>query len=111
MALVTLNPIIKRIRGKLGNTVFRRTAAGTFGSAGKIADMSKVKWRKAQQEHRQRFRQAVVYARAAMADPKVRAKYERAAAKKGKRPFDLAVSDFFHGKNLFVGSSGSAIVE
>jgi len=62
--------------------------------------VSKVKWSKAQREHRQRIKQAVGYARAAMADPNVRAKYEKAAAKQGKRPFDLAVSDFFQGKNL-----------
>jgi hypothetical protein len=38
-----------------------------------------------------------------VADVKVRAKYEKTAAKQGKRAFDLAVSDFFHGKNLLVG--------
>jgi hypothetical protein len=99
MALVTLNPMIERIQRKLGNVVFRRTAYGKT-AATKIPDMSDVKWSKAQKEHRQRFKQAIVYARAAMADPKVRAKYEKTAAKQGKRTFDLVVSDFFHGKNL-----------
>jgi hypothetical protein len=35
-----------------------------------------------------------------MADPKVRARYEKEAVKKGKRPFDLAVSDYFKERNL-----------
>jgi len=99
MAKVDLNPMIEGLHGKLGNTVFRRVHNGTT-TATRIPDMSKVKWSEAQVEHRQRFKQAVAYARAAMVDPKVRAEYEKAAAKIGKRPFDLAVSDFFHGKNL-----------
>jgi predicted double-glycine peptidase len=74
----------------------------------KTPDMSRVKWSKAQKEHRQRFRKAVIYARMAMANPKVRAHYEKAAAKKGKRPFHLAVSDFFQGKNLLEGQTAPA---
>ena len=66
----------------------------------KVPDMSKVKWSKAQKAHRQRFKKAVSYARAAMAEPKVRAVYEKMAAKKGKRPFDMAVSDYFKGNDL-----------
>jgi hypothetical protein len=91
--------MIQRLQGKIGNMVFRRTHSGTL-SAGKLPDMSRVKWSPAQQEHRRRFKQAVALAKAAMVNPEVRKKYEKAAAKKGKRPFDLAVSDYFHGKKL-----------
>jgi len=35
-----------------------------------------------------------------MAKPKVRAVYKKLAAKKGKRPFDMAVSDYFKGNDL-----------
>ena len=35
-----------------------------------------------------------------MAEPKVQAVYEKMAAKKHKRPFDMAVSDYFKGNNL-----------
>ena len=66
----------------------------------KLADMSKVKWTKAQKEHRKRFKAAVAYAKAAMAEPAVRAKYEKTAKKARKRPFDMAVSDYFKGKDL-----------
>ncbi len=62
--------------------------------------MSHVKWSAAQQAQRQRFKQAVAYARAAMADERIRAHYEQQAAAQGKRRFDLAVSDYFKGRNL-----------
>jgi hypothetical protein len=42
----------------------------------------------------------VAYARAAMAEPKVRAVYEKMAAKKHKRQFDIAVSDYIKGNDL-----------
>ena len=64
--------------------------------------MSKVKWSPAQKEHRQRFRRAVAYAHAALADEKVRAIYVKEAAQKGKRPFDLAVSDYFKDRDLLM---------
>ena len=99
MAKVKLNPTILRIQGKLGNAVFRLSHTGEL-SMTKLPDMSKVKWSKAQKEHRQRFKEAVAYARAAMADEKVRAKYAKEAKKLDKRPFDMAVSDYFKGKNL-----------
>jgi hypothetical protein len=99
MAKVTLNPMIQDIRGKLGGYVFRHTYAGELTLI-KRADMSNVKWSKAQAVQRQRYKEAVAYARAALADPTVRAIYEEAAAGQGKRPYDLAKSDYFKGKNL-----------
>jgi hypothetical protein len=84
--------------GKMGAFTYR----WTYGQQTimKTPDMSNVTWSKAQKEHRQRFKQAIIYARRAMADPKVRAHYEKIAAKKGRQPFRVAVSDFFEGKNL-----------
>ena len=67
--------------------------------------MSQVKWSEAQKEHRRRFKQAVAYAHAALADPQVRLVYERMAAEKknNRRPFDMAVSDYFQGNDLLSG--------
>jgi hypothetical protein len=62
--------------------------------------VSKVKWSKAQKESRQRYKQAIQYAHKAMTDPKIRARYEKAAKKAGRQPFRVAVSDFLQGKNL-----------
>jgi hypothetical protein len=44
----------------------------------------------------------VAYAKSAMKHPEVRLVYEQMAAekKKDKRPFDMAVSDYFKGNNL-----------
>jgi hypothetical protein len=102
MAKIILNPTIEQAHGKIGNMVFRRAHTGEMTLI-KAADMSRVKWSKAQKEHRKRFKLAVAYAKAAMAEPKIRARYEKEAAKKNKRPFDLAVSDYFKGKNLLSG--------
>jgi hypothetical protein len=99
MAKITLSPMIKQIRGKMGDVVFRVSPTGKQTII-KLADMSNVKWSKAQKAHRQRFKQAVAYAKAAMAEPKVRKVYEKMAAKQHKRPFDMAVSDYFKGNNL-----------
>ena len=98
MAKAILNETIDAYRGKIGKIVFRMTPSGTL-SAGKVPDMSNVEWSEAQKAHRERFGQAVIQAKAALLDPNVRAKYKEAAAKtKGKRAFDLAVSDFYHGR-------------
>jgi len=99
MAKIILNPIIERAQGKMGNIVFRRSHTGEM-SITKLPDMSKVKWSASQQTHRQRFKLAVAYAKAAMAEPAVRAVYVATAAQKNKRPFDMAVSDYFKGNDL-----------
>ena len=99
MAKIKLSPMLQEVRGRLGDYVFRRTHTGEV-ILSKVPDMSKVKWSKAQKAHRQRFKKAVAYARAAMAEPKVRAVYEKMAAKNNKRPFDMAVSDYFKGNDL-----------
>lgn len=95
---VKLNPTIERITGKMGSLTFRRMYGKQ--TVMKTPDMSKVKWSKAQKANRQRFGEAISYAKQAMADPKVRAHYEKIAKKKGRQPFRVAVSDFYAGKNL-----------
>lgn len=101
MAKVKLNPALQQVRGQLAGFVYRvRYGEQTIS---KPPDMSKVKWSAAQVEHRQKFRRAVAYAHAALADDQVRALYVEEAAQNGKRPFDLAVSDYFKGRNLLKG--------
>jgi hypothetical protein len=102
MAKVTLSPLITGIKGRLGDMVFRVSQSGeTFVT--RSPDMSAVVWSPAQQDHRQRFKAAIAYAKAAMADPDVRAVYESQAAEKNKRSFQLAVSDYFKGVDLLSG--------
>ena len=66
-------------------------------------DMSRVRRSAAQKAHHERFKEAVLYANLAMKDPAVRPVYEQMAAEKknNKRPFDMAVSDYFAGNDLF----------
>ena len=98
MAKITLNPIFNDIHGTVDNLTFRRMHGRQ--TVIKKPDMSNVEWSPAQQAHRERFKQAVIRARAALADPEVRARYEEQAAARGKRPFDLAVSDCYQGRDV-----------
>ena len=98
MVKVILNPGLRRLSGKMGDWTYR----WMYGKQTimKTPDMSRVKWTKAQKDHRKRFRQAILYAQLAMADPKASAYYEKVGKKKGRQPFRVAVSDFFAGKDL-----------
>ena len=95
---VELNPTVDRFRGKIGGMTYRVMYGKQ--TAMKTPDMSKVKWSEAQKANRERFRQAIAYARAAMADTKIRAHYEKVGKKANRQPFRVAVSDFCQGKNL-----------
>jgi hypothetical protein len=97
MAKVKLNPMIQEVRGKAGDLVFRTTANGKT-SLIKRANMSHVEWSDAQKEHRQRMKAAVAYAHAAKANPAVWQQYQQEAAKENKKPFNLAISDYFKGR-------------
>lgn len=98
MPKIKLNPFLDEVHGKFGRLVFRRSPNGDIHVI-KLADMSKVKWSEAQQENRLRFKKANAYAKAAMADPKVSARYQKIAAKEGRRAYHVAVSDFLKGNN------------
>ena len=99
MPRVRLHPLVEEIHGTMYDVVFKRSPKGNM-IVTKRPDMSKVKWSKAQKAHRARFKQAVAYARAALADPKVRLRYEKMAKKQHKRRWDVAISDYFNGIDL-----------
>jgi len=94
----TLHPTIQEYNGKMGGLTFRRMYGKQ--TVMKTPDMSNVKWSKAQKANRERFAEAIHYARQAMADPRIRAHYEKLGKKAGRQPFRVAVSDFCAGKNL-----------
>ena len=98
MAKAKLNPIVLELYGKVGDMVFRRTRNGGVSLIRK-ADMSKVKWSPAQAANRQRFREAVAYAKQVLADPEVRAAYEETGAKQGMRALEVAVSEYLKKRN------------
>jgi hypothetical protein len=95
---VELNSTVDKYRGKIGKLTYR----WMYGkqTVMKTPDMSNVKWSQAQTAERERFAEAIAYARQAMADSDVRAYYEEAGKKADRQPFRVAVSDFYAGKNL-----------
>jgi hypothetical protein len=98
MAKVELDPTIKSIRKRMGDLVFRKLPNGETTMI-KRADMSNVEWSPAQIENQQRMKQANSYARKALANPKVRAIYQKMAKKQHKHPYHVAVSDYYKGNN------------
>ena len=99
MPKVRFNPLIDEIEGIMYDVVFKKSSKGKM-IVTKRPDMTGVEWSESQQNQRQRFKQANDYAKAAMADPKVRAAYEKRAKKDHRSPFRVAFSDYFKGKNL-----------
>lgn len=93
MTKVTLHPSLMGLHGKMGDLVFRTTRNGGTSLIRK-ADMSNVEWSPAQAAQRKRFREAVTFAQQAMADPEQRKAYEKVAKRKGKRAYEMAISDF-----------------
>ena len=98
MVKVRLHAPVKSMSGKMGIYTYRYTYGRQ--TLMKTPDMSNVKWSKAQKAERERFAEAIAYAKQNMADPKVRAHYEKLGMKAGRQPFCAAVSDFYAGKNL-----------
>ena len=101
MAKVSFDPIIKWFTGRIGRLVYRRSHNGKV-SVYPEPDMSRVKWSPAQKDHRQRMSEAWKYASDAVADPDLRPLYIQLALDHGKnpkRPFDMAVSDYYHHGN------------
>ena len=54
----------------------------------------------AQRAQRQRFKEAVAYSKAALADPELRAHYHAMAQKQGKSPWGAAMADYLAGSHL-----------
>jgi len=99
MPRVRLAPFVEEIHGTLNGLVFKRSPKGNTILT-KVPDMSNVEWSQAQEDHRKLMAKANDYAHAAMADPKVRAMYEKRAAKENRQAYRVAVSDYYKGKNL-----------
>ena len=99
MAKIKLNPLFDGISGRVGDVVFKKSPNGET-IISKYPDMSRVQWSDAQKAHRERFKLANAYAKAAMADPQVRAIYEEIAAQEGTAAYAAARADYFKGKDL-----------
>ena len=98
MAKVILDAPFQRITGKIGKLSYRWMHGQQ--TVMKTPDMSRVKWSAAQNANRQRFAQAIHYAKQAMADPQASVFYEKLGKETGRQPFRVAVSDYFKGVDL-----------
>jgi hypothetical protein len=94
MAKVKLNPILEGLHGKLGELVFRRYADEVV--VARAPDTGNAEPTPAQAAHRERFRLAVLYGKAVLADPETKTLYETTAKAKGTPAFALAVGDFLN---------------
>lgn len=100
MALVNKNLVTRGLSGSLGRTlVFRRvndeTVVSTTPSPSQKAPSA------AQRIQREKFQQAVVFAKAQMADPALKAAYE-AAVRQGSlsSAYNVAMGDFFNAPDI-----------
>jgi len=94
MAKVKLNPVLEKIQGHVGDLVFKR-----FGDEVVVSrkpDPSGMEPSQAQLAIRERFREAALYGKMAMADPATKALYEASAQDRRKPVFSLTVADFFN---------------
>jgi hypothetical protein len=101
MPKIEFDDPVKAIQGKIfEDMVIKRYPNGKLVIS-KRPNMTKVRWSKAQKANRQHFKLAIAYAKAALADPVVRAKYEKMAKKQHRDAWHVAVSDYRNGNDLF----------
>jgi hypothetical protein len=99
MAKIKLDPLFAAISGTIGDFVFKKSRKGEAIVA-RRPKKSNAEPSEAQKAQRERFKLANAYAKAAMADPDVRAFYEERAAEEGQGAFALARIDYFNGEDL-----------
>jgi hypothetical protein len=93
MAKTTLSPVLRQLRGKVGNLVFRQLYGKTVVS--RAPDFSRRKLSAKQQAQVRRFADAVRHARATLADPKTRAAYAVQAKRQSRPLISVAIRDYF----------------
>jgi hypothetical protein len=98
MAKIKLDPLFASISGTMGGFVFKKSRKGEAIVA-RRPQKSNTEPSPAQKAQRERFKLANAYARAAVADPVLRAVYEEIAAEAGLSVFAAARADYFKGKD------------
>jgi hypothetical protein len=93
MAKCELDVALERIKGRLGNLVYRRTAAGmVLGRRPRITAAPTA----AQTAVRELFRSAAAFGRLVRDNPALRTQYEAAAKAKGMAYYSFAVADYLN---------------
>jgi hypothetical protein len=100
MAVVKSNVITKGLSGKFGQDIVFRMAHGMTYAA-TPPTVTDRELTEGQVAHRKRFQSAVIYSKAATADPVMKAAYKAAALKKGwNSAMIAAVSDYFNAPEI-----------
>ena len=94
MADVQLHQVLRMIKGKVGDVVFKKRGNTLYIS--RRPDFSKRKLSTAQKESVARFRAAVRYAQRVLANPQERMPFERAAQKAGKTLYNAIIADYLN---------------
>ncbi len=93
MARVINNSLLKGISGKLGEThVYKLQPNGDTVIANAAAKRRKIS--KKQKESSQRFKEASYYAKAKMADPVMKAEYQKGVTHNKSSPYRVALTDY-----------------
>ena len=97
MAISRNNVLTHGLSGKVGDLmVFRQLEGQTVVSGpSKKTDKASPK----QKQHRKRFQEAIFYAKEALATPELAELYAT-GAKKGKKPYNVAVADFLNAPDI-----------
>ena len=92
---ISKNPLLKNASGKIGKSiVLKNYSYGTVISA--YPDMSKVKPSKKQRQAKNRFAEAVQYAKSILANPKKKAAL-KAKLPRGKSVYHAAIKKYLKG--------------
>jgi hypothetical protein len=92
MAKINLNPIMGRIRGKIGDLVFRQNLGDQV--VGRMPNREGFVASPAQQEVVKRFRLAAAYAKAVFSNPQQKEAYVLAGKARQQVAFALAMADY-----------------
>ncbi|MDR2563797.1 MAG: hypothetical protein LBC98_07625 [Prevotellaceae bacterium] len=115
MAISRNNVITFGLSGKVGDIlVFRQKDGQTIVAK---APRQSGKLSEKQKEHRKRFQQAVIYAKAATESSETAELYKAVAAKRKQNPINVAVADFFNAPDIdhvdlsgYAGAAGELII-
>src|SRR5688572_19968118 len=99
MAKIKLDPLFSEISGTIGGFVFKRSRKGE-AILSRRPRKTNARPSEAQKAQRERFKFANAYAKAAMADPEMRALYEKRAVEERQSAFALARMDYFEQKDF-----------
>ena len=94
MAQATLNPVLLRLRGKVGDLIFKNVNGKTVVAC--KAAMPAYPETERQRATRQNFRKGIIYGKTVMSDPSMRPVYAEAAKRRGEPIYSVMISDFMN---------------